>query len=444
MAVGSIDRPELPLEIVELIIEHVCQDKKTIKTASLVCQVWRTAAFPYMLHDVLISEEADYGRLKKLCDRFPRLPTYHLRSIVLRPGNRLSSEMSVAEAFRSFAKLFEDKRWELNRAASELPVMPRVTSMKWVLGRDVRHSIVVGPTISRYLSLLPSLQRLTIKARFEDLHELELFLGLCCSQLKSLTFQGIWFRKNRSRPLSLGQSSRVYDLDALEKLAFERTRSSDPPYDQVVDLLLLFMKNKSSLQALRVRYDFTMSPTSLERLLQKSTDTLNSLVIEPIGVADNPLWGHACRPFARIGPSMQSLTLGIPTTTPGGPTLTNSAPFEVLDFFRFVQVLPPLPHITAVSIVFRIQNEWDASEIWGPSTFPERNMKASWHRFLPWLASQMPSLNLLVFFIKFKTKFDESDIERFLAFAKAAVPPLRPGINIQLQWILESTNPVIL
>ncbi|KAF5390452.1 hypothetical protein D9757_005315 [Collybiopsis confluens] len=434
---------ELPLELVELIIEHVSHDKKILQAASLVCHIWRTAAFPYMLHDILLAEEVDYERLKKLCQRFPRLPTYHLRSIVLRPGSRLSSELTVSEALRSFTKLFEDRRWDLNAVAAELPPMPSVTSLKWVMGRDVRHSIVVGPTISRYFSLLPSLQRLTIKAKFEDLHELELFLGLCCNRLRSLTFQGVWFRKSRSRPLSLGLSSRVCDFSALEKLAFERTRSSDPPYDQVVDLILLFMKNKVSLQSLRVRYDFTMSPTSLERLLDRSKGTLDSLVIEPIGVAEIALWNHPCQPFAHIGPTMKTFTIGIPQTTPGGPTLTNSAPFEVLDFFRFMQTIPPLPHISALSIIFRIHNDWDASEIWGPSTFPERNMKASWHRFLPWLASRMPSLELLVFFIKFKTKFEEQDVERFLGIAKAAVPPLRSGMSVQLQWVLETANPAV-
>ncbi|KAJ4472018.1 hypothetical protein J3R30DRAFT_1019710 [Lentinula aciculospora] len=161
--------------------------------------------------------------------------------------------------------------------------MPKVTSLKWIMGRDVRHSIIVGPTIHRHLSLFPSLQRLTLKAKFQDLHELELFLGLCCNSLKSLTFQGIWFRNSRSRPLRLGCSS---NLCSLQKLAFERTRSSDPIYNEVVDLLLLFLKDKVSLQTLKIRYDFTVSPTSLERLLDISKETLETLVIEPIGVAE--------------------------------------------------------------------------------------------------------------------------------------------------------------
>ncbi|GAW02191.1 hypothetical protein LENED_003828 [Lentinula edodes] len=63
---SSNDRPELPLEIVELIIESVDNDQKTLRAASLVCAIWRTAAFPYLLHDILISEEADYERIKKL------------------------------------------------------------------------------------------------------------------------------------------------------------------------------------------------------------------------------------------------------------------------------------------------------------------------------------------------------------------------------------------
>ncbi|KAJ3734552.1 hypothetical protein DFJ43DRAFT_133676 [Lentinula guzmanii] len=427
---------ELPLELVELIIEYTDNDKKTLQAASLVCSIWRTAAFPYLLHDILISEEADFERLKKLCYRFPRLPTYHARSITLRPGTRLSSELSIAEALRSFSltRLFEDRRWELNQIASELPLMPKVTSLKWIMGRDVRHAIIVGPTIHRHIALLPSLQRLTLKARFEDLHELELFLGVCCGGLRSLTFQGIWFRNDSSRPLRLGDTRH---LCSLEKLAFERTRASDPAYDEVVDLLLLFMKNQVSLQVLRIRYDFTMSPASLERLLDKSKKTLETLVIEPIGVAELPLWAHSCHPFARLGSQTKSFTLGIPQTTPGGPALTNSAPFEVLDFFRFVHALPPMPHITTVTITFRIYNEWDASEIWGSSTYPERNMKASWHRFLSWLAAQMPSLSLLIFFVKFKTKFNEQDQDRFFGFAKDAVPALRPGIHIQLQWMLE-------
>ncbi|KAH7875936.1 uncharacterized protein C8R40DRAFT_169526 [Lentinula edodes] len=319
--------------------------------------------------------------------------------------------------------------------------MPKVTSLKWVMGRDVQHSIIVGPSIHRHLSLLPSLQRLTLKAKFEDLHELELFLSLCCSGLKSLTFQGIWFRNSRSRPLGLSHNS---NLCLLERIAFERTRSSDPTYDEVVDLVILFLKDKVHLQSLRIRYDFTMSPTSLERLLEKSKETLEALVIEPIGVADNPLWAHSCQPFAHLGPQMKSFTFGIPQTTPGGPTLTNSAPFEVLDFFRFAHTLPPLPHVTTLTITFRIYNEWDASEIWGASNYPERNMKMSWHRFLSWLAVQMPSLNLLVFFVKFKIKFNEGDQERFFGFAKDAVPPLRPGVNIQLQWMLEPATSTLI
>ncbi|KAJ3932154.1 MAG: hypothetical protein NXY57DRAFT_140570 [Lentinula lateritia] len=438
---SSNDRPELPLEIVELIIESVDNDKKTLRAASLVCVIWRTAAFPYLLHDILISEEADYERIKKLCFRFPRLSTFHARSITLRPGTRLSSEFSVAETLRSFSfsRLFEDRRWELNKVAAEFPKMPKVTSLKWVMGRDVQHSIIVGPSIHRHLSLLPSLQRLTLKAKFEDLHELELFLSLCCSGLKSLTFQGIWFRNSRSRPLGLSHNS---NLCLLERVAFERTRSSDPTYDEVVDLVILFLKDKIHLQSLRIRYDFTMSPTSLERLLEKSKETLEALVIEPIGVADNPLWAHSCQPFAHLGPQMKCFTFGIPQTTPGGPTLTNSAPFEVLDFFRFAHTLPPLPHVTTLTITFRIYNEWDASEIWGASNYPERNMKMSWHRFLSWLAAQMPSLNLLVFFVKFKIKFNEGDQERFFGLAKDAVPPLRPGVNIQLQWMLEPTTSI--
>ncbi|KAE9391964.1 hypothetical protein BT96DRAFT_290679 [Gymnopus androsaceus JB14] len=281
---ASIERPDLPLELVELIIEYVADDKKTLKAASLVCATWRTAAFPYLLRDVLIAEEADYGRLKKLYERFPRLATYHIRSITLRPGSRLSTEMSVADVFRSFTRFFEDKRWELSSEASEFPIMPKVQSLKWILGRDVRHSIIVGPTIHRYLSLLPSLQRLTLRAQFEDLHELELFLSLCGGHLKSLTFQGIWFREKYSRPLRLGGASHACDLSYLEKLAFERTRSSDPSYDKVVDLLLPLFKTKVSIQSLRVRYDFTISSTSLERLLHISMETLESLVIEPIGI----------------------------------------------------------------------------------------------------------------------------------------------------------------
>ncbi|KAJ3766509.1 hypothetical protein FB446DRAFT_385687 [Lentinula raphanica] len=284
-------RLDLPLEIVELIIEYVDDDKKTLQAASLVCATWRIAAFPYLLHDILISEEQDFERLRELCHRFPRLPTYHARSITLRPGTRLSSELSVTATLRSFSltRLFEDKRWELSQAAAELPQMPKVTSLKWIMGRDFRHSIIVGPTIHRHLSLLPSLQRLTLKAKFEDLHELELFLGICCSGLKSLTFQGIWFRNHNSRPLRLGDTS---DLGLLEKLAFERTRSSDPTYDEVVDLLLFFLKRKVSLQVLRIRYDFTMSPTSLDRLLDKSKQTLDTLVIEPIGVAGSFMGSH--------------------------------------------------------------------------------------------------------------------------------------------------------
>jgi len=164
-------------------------------------------------------------------------------------------------------------------------------------------------------------------------------------------------------------------------------------------------------------------------------------MIEPIGVASKPLWSHSCEPFSRIGAKMTSLTVGIPQTTPAGPALTNSAPFEVIDFFHFVQALPPLPHVTVVSIVVRIYNEWDASEIWGTSDFPERNMKAYWHRFLPWLASQMPSLTGLIFFIKFKNKFEDRDHKRFVDLIKDAVPSLRPGIDVQLQWILEPVHP---
>lgn len=274
------------MELVELIIEYICSDKKTLKAASLVCSIWRTAAFPYLLHDILIAEEADYGRLKKLYQRFPRLATYHMRSVTLRPGTRVSTDLSVADVFRSFTRLFEDNRWELNKEASEFPMMPRVTSLKWVMGRDLHHSIIVGPTIHRYLSLLPSLQRLTLRAQFEDLHELELFLSLCGGRLKSLTFQGIWFREKYSRPLRLDGASHACDLSCLERLAFERTRLSDPSYDKVVDLLLrLFKTNtKVSLQSLRIRYDFTLSPTSLERLLCISKETLEALIIEPIGI----------------------------------------------------------------------------------------------------------------------------------------------------------------
>ncbi|KAF9076666.1 hypothetical protein BDP27DRAFT_1313707 [Rhodocollybia butyracea] len=427
---------ELPLELVELVIDGLRDDKKTLQAASLVCVVWRTAAFPYLLHDLLIAEEADYERIKKLCERFPRLSTFHVRTITVRPSTRTSSQLSVVEAIRSLTKLFEDKRWELNKTASELPRMPKVTCLRWVVGGDLHHSIIVGPIIHRYLSLLPSLQRLTLKARFEDLHELELFLGICCSQLKSLTFQGIWFRKSRSRPLRLGDSGHVCNLSSLEKLAFERA-PLDPSYDEVVDLLLLFLNDQVSLRSLRVRYDCTMSPTSLERLLHRSAKSLETLMIDPIGVAPKPLWDHPCEPFARIGTHVTSLTVGIPQTIPAGPALTNSAPFEVVDFFHFVQALPPLPHITVVSIIVRLYHQWDASEIWGASDLPGRNMRSYWHRFLPWLVSQMPSLTGLIFFIKFKTKFDDCDHERFIDIIKGAVPPLRPGVDVQLQWMLD-------
>lgn len=243
---------QFPLELVQLIVDHLWRNRKALRTFCLVSKAWRDAAIRHLFDKVFLDEDNDYMRWSALMRSSPEIATRCVRKV------------KVWSSIQSYA-------------VAILVPMPRATGLEWCPSDT---SNKVTPAISDFLSLLPSLNKLQMVDSFDNVQEFEKFLSMC-PNLRRLHI-------DESSIVELGPpatssdashlSPPVCNLGELEELRIE-VRPSSSLHDWVVDQLLQHTC-PAALRSLVVGLD-AFSLGALARIIDMFAHSLQSLSVSP-------------------------------------------------------------------------------------------------------------------------------------------------------------------
>ncbi|PBK63910.1 hypothetical protein ARMSODRAFT_962666 [Armillaria solidipes] len=338
---------ELPLELIEKIVESNRDDKGSLLASSCVSKLWRVASLRFLFSMADFSYHEDFTRWRDIGSRLPQ--------------NR--------------ADLLEEPESLSNPSDIKLPDMPRVHKLVW---NTSSIPISCTPETRQFISTFCSLKEVEFEGRFATVSDAKEFLGLL-HQIEVLNIEGI----DIDEAGSSGQSPAFTgDMTKLRRLSIEECETS---LDWLVDDILA-VSCPANLQNIRYENSPPFSQKAFTRLVALSYESLQELSIEPPRYDDQT--GGWTNPPHFTNPSFPSLTsLAFRMIKLG--RMPTYIMFSMNWCLRMIKVLPPAPEMTSLTMNFYAKDSEDIDET-------VVNQSFDWRKLSDLISEQFPKLERFI------------------------------------------------
>lgn len=216
---------ELPLELIDKIVESNWDEKDSLLASSCVSKLWRVASLRYLFSMADFSYHEDFTRWRDIGYRLPQVPLF-VKEVVFEPDGRFgpgrrfevkpthSKEEALRNeiSWRNRVNLLEEPKSLSNPSDIRLPDMPQAHKLVW---KTSLIPISCTPETRQFLSTFCSLKEVEFEGRFATASDAKEFLELL-PQIEILNIEGIDIEEAGSSRGAETMASRPTETDASE------------------------------------------------------------------------------------------------------------------------------------------------------------------------------------------------------------------------------------
>ncbi|KAG7448473.1 uncharacterized protein BT62DRAFT_1003187 [Guyanagaster necrorhizus] len=413
-------KTDLPLEVIDEIVQHNHADAPALKSSSLVSKSWRAASLRYLFSYADFSSPEDLLRWKNIGSSLPHIIRF-VRAARFSPGARLKDmELKILDnQFPPSLPQSEKRLAAIERILSHpsrntsnpvnipLPRMPQVTVFVWSTSQT--RPIHCTPETQQLISAFTSVERLVFSGSFINVAHAKAFLGLF-PPLRTFQVNRIEISRRSSSSDSDPPFVFTGDLTKLEELIIEKALT---PLDWLVHEVLA-ISQLTNLRKIRYSDASIFSIEALACLLSLSAGSLEVLCIPACAGSEFPTF--TTPPFIEL----VSLTLSIELET---QTLL----LDLQLCKNALEILPSAPKLTEFVIQLNAYSSEDITIIMKESTF-------DWAHFAETALWRFPTLKRFVFRVSMDKEFNPTEKDAIgMSVAKALLGTL--GQRLDIEWI---------
>ncbi|KAK0203663.1 hypothetical protein DFS33DRAFT_1274825 [Desarmillaria ectypa] len=411
---------DLPLEVIDEIVQHNRKNAPALKSSSLVSKSWRTASLRYLFSYADFSSPEDLSRWTNIGSSLPHVIKF-VRMARFSPGARLKDlELNILndqfppslpdseERLAAIERILSHPsvRNTCNPANIPLPRMPQVTVFVWSTSQ--MRVIHVTPETQQLISAFSSVEELMFSGSFINVAHAKAFFGLF-PPLRMLQMNRVEISSSLS---SNSDPPFVFtgNLTKLEELTIERALT---PLDWLV-YEALAISCPFNLRRITYSDASTFSSDALGYLLSLSARSLEVLSIPARAGSDFSTFTTPA--FT----SLVSLTLSIELKT---QTLL----LDLQSYMDALEVLPSAPKLTEFVLQLYAYSSTDIIAIMEEGVF-------DWARLAETALWRFPTLKRFVFRVSMDKEFNPTKEEAInMSVPKALFGML--GQRLVVEWI---------
>ncbi|KAK0447222.1 hypothetical protein EV421DRAFT_2017505 [Armillaria borealis] len=371
---------ELPLELIDKIVESNRDEEDSLLASSCVSKLWRVASLRYLFSMAEFSYHEDFTRWRDIGSHLPQVPLF-VKEVVFEPegrfgpGRRFEFMEGDVISWPNRTDLLEEPESLSNPSDIKLPDMPRVHRLVW---KTSSIPISCTPETRQFISTFSSLKEVEFEGRFATVSDAKEFLGLL-PQIEVLNIEGI----DIDEAGISGQSPAFTgDMTNLRRLSIEECETS---LDWLVDDVLA-VSCPANLQSIGYENSPPFSQKAFTRLVALSYKSLQELSIEPPRYDDQP--GGWTNPPRFTNPSFPSLTsLAFCMIKLGRMPI--HIMFSMNWCLRMIKVLPPAPEMTSLTMNFYSKDSEDIDET-------VVNQSFDWRKLSDLISERFPKLERFI------------------------------------------------
>ncbi|KAK0460566.1 uncharacterized protein EV420DRAFT_1478335 [Desarmillaria tabescens] len=421
---------ELPLELIDTIVENNIDDKDSLLASSCVSKSWRTASLRHLFSAANFSSDDDFTRWREIGSHLPQVPLF-VKEVMFAPGRRLRDKQKQ-QLYKQYpdvdgvppqarldalARLLHDETLSSSSPPCvQLPDMPQARKLIW--DTPFLHPVYCTVSTQQFLSTFCSLNEVEFSGSFATISDAKQFLGLL-PKIEVLDFEAI----NIAEASSSGRSPAFTgDMTNLRRLSVGECRTS---LDWLVDDILA-VSCPTKLQSIRYEHYLPFSSRVFACLVAISSESLQELIIQPPSDERSSLagWRNPPQFTNQSFPSLMSLTFCIiQLGLPFGPL------FSMNWCRRVMEVLPPAPKMTTLTMHFYAEEPEDVDDIVADQSF-------NWKQLSELTSELFPELKTFIVHVSMETEFG--------ARQKALLEDLLEerlehfGKKLKIEWVNEN------
>ncbi|KAK0460539.1 uncharacterized protein EV420DRAFT_1641089 [Desarmillaria tabescens] len=403
---------ELPLELIDTIVENNRDDKDSLLASSCVSKSWRTASLRHLFSAAIFSSEGDFVRWRDVGSHLPQVPLF-VKTVVFEPGrhSNVGPILPLNYQYRDGALthlLPPDTVYSSSPSYLRLPDMPQARKLIW--DTPFLHPVYCTVSTQQFLSTFCSLNEVEFSGSFGAVSDAKRFLELLprieVLNIKALDIAGF----SGQSPAFAG------DMTNLRRLSAEECET---PLDWLVDDILA-VSRPTNLQSICYEGNLPFSQTAFIRLVAISAESLQELSIQPPYNERARGWTNPPRFINRSFPSLESLTFCI---------IQLGLSFEPLFSMnwcrRVIEVLPPAPKMTSLTMHFYAQEPEDVADIVADQSF-------DWKQLSELTSERFPELKKFIMRVSTLTEFGANRKALSEALLQERLEHL--GKKLKIEW----------
>ncbi|KAJ7584035.1 hypothetical protein C8J56DRAFT_952473 [Mycena floridula] len=198
----------LPFELIQELVNHLEDDRTTLRSICLVSRTWREAAVVHLFSRIQLSDEEDFEMWLEIIRKAPGLAIRQLKTVSYRVGGtETKSARPVSPSLLS-------------------PIPPiRVDTLQCFFPCD--EVVYFTSALSQYLSMFLTISHLRLgKGKFTEHSDLVNFIA-ACGKLQSLHLEGIYLEDS----FVPSQDSFFADFSRLQRMVVLCSYSDDIPWE---------------------------------------------------------------------------------------------------------------------------------------------------------------------------------------------------------------------
>ncbi|KAK0499081.1 hypothetical protein EDD18DRAFT_61553 [Armillaria luteobubalina] len=364
----------LPPELIDTIVENNADDKESLLASSCISKSWRAASLRHLFSTATFSYDNDFIRWCDIGSHLPQVPLY-VREVAFKPGvmsvpvDQAAAWPSPVEEIEQF--VFHVSQISPNPPDIQLPDMPRAHKLVW---KTLHVLLPTSCTLEtrQFISKFCFLKEVEFTGRFSTVSDAKEFFGLL-PPIEVLTIKGMHIHE--AGPSS-GQSP-VFtgDMTNLRRLSLEECLIS---MDWLVDDILA-VSSPTNLQFMRCEDLPPFSRKAFAHLFTLSSESLQELILQPPCSGETFSYGEKTPHFTnQTFPSLMSLSFFI---IPLG--LPSQSMFPMNWCRKVIEVFPPAPKMTSLTIHFYAARSEEADEIAADQSFDWKQLSERTSKLFP-------------------------------------------------------------
>ncbi|KAK0460563.1 uncharacterized protein EV420DRAFT_217349 [Desarmillaria tabescens] len=411
---------ELPLELIDTIVENNTDDKDSLLASSCVSKSWRAASLRHLFSTAVFSSEGDFMRWRDIGSHLPQVPLF-VKKVEFEPGahSNVGPILSLNNQYPDDALMHltrPDTVYSSSPSCFQLPDMPQARKLIW--DTPFSHPIYCTVSTQQFLSTFCSLKEVELWGSFATISDakriLELFPRIEILDIRGIDIDDAGF--SGPSPAFAG------DMTNLRRLSVEECET---PLDWLVNDILA-VSHPTNLQSIHYEDNSSFSQKAFTRLVALSAESLEELTIQSpyYEVTPRGAWTNPPHFTNRSFPSLTSLTFGINQL---GFTL---GPSTSMTWCRkAIEVLPPAPKLTSLTMRIYAEEPEGVDDIMANQSF-------DWKQLSELTSELFPELKRFIVHVSMETEFGARRKALSEALLKERLE--RFGKKLKIEWVNEN------